>query len=407
MKIINSIPSKIIKNNTSNKYFLFVRLTNILNNTLNLYFVMSNKLKNDDIDYFILGLYSIDNEDDLKEYLYNNDYDITIGNDFFTDESIFFDLGAEVKLNEYILHDIVISNDYTPISNDIRLINYYIYKNNKEDIDEESLLNFNQTFMKIILNNTNIDFSTFDPINTLYKYVIEYYANGGIDNATILMNSIFNTTLQTSSPSTSCGCTQQSSCVTNASASINTGTETINIDEATCLDKYKAAMYQWLIKMLSDTEFYCCWMINEDEEGLEIPNDTLIDQLIDLLLALLKSDFNLSRLGTSSTNCGCHTFNKRKGRQWDYVFNLDYGPDNGNSSNSDTNSNNNSGTSSDSNCSDLTINSGIAGCSNYSIIENYIKVLQWVKNNEIDENKNKIYIYGKQFAEIFPLLNFN
>ena len=40
------------------------------------------------------------------------------------------------------------------------------------------------------------------------------------------------------------------------------------------------------------------------------------------------------------------------------------------------------------------------------IIENYIKVLNWVKNNQIDENKNKIYIYGKQFAEIFPLLSF-
>lgn len=403
MKIINSIPSKIIKNNTSNKYFLYVRLTNVLNNILNLYFVMSNKLKNDDIDYFILGLYSINNEEDLKEYLYSNDYDIIIGNDFFVDTSIFIDLGDEVKVNEYILSDIVISHDYTPISNDIRLINYYIYKNNKEEIDEESLLNFNQTFMKIILNNTNIDFSTFDPINTLYKYVIEYYANGGVDNATILMNSIFNTTLTTSSPNTSCGCAQQSSCVNNASASINTGTQIINIDEATCLDKYKAAMYQWLIKMLSDTEFYCCWMIDEEEE-LEIPNDALIDQLIDLLLALLKSDFDLSKLGTSSTTCGCHTFNKRKGKHWDYVHNLEYGPDN--SSNGSSSNSNDSSNSSNKDCSDLTINSGIAGCSNYSIIENYIKVLQWVKNNEIDENKNKIYIYGKQFAEIFPLLKF-
>ena len=403
MKIINSIPSKIIKNNTSNTYFLYVRLTNILDNILDLYFVMSNKLKNDDIDYFILGLYSIDNEEDLKEYLYSNDYDITIGNDFFVDASIFIDLGDEVKVNEYILSDIVISHDYTPISNDIRLINYYIYKNNKEEIDEESLLNLNQTFMKIILNNTNIDMSSFDPINTLYKYVIEYYANGGIDNATVLMNSIFNTTLPTTSLSTSCGCPQQSSCVnSSSSATISTGTETISLDNATCLDKYKAAMYQWLIKMLSDDQFYCCWMIDEDEDGLEIPNDTLIDQLIDLLTALLKSGWDLSNLGSTTSGCGCHTFNKRSSRHWDYVNNLKYGPD----SSSNSGGTNDTGSGTD-NCSDLYGNSGAAGCSYYSIIENYIKVLNWVKNNEIDENKNKIYIYGKQFAEIFPLLNFN
>lgn len=402
MKIINSIPSKIIKDIDS-KYFLYVRLPNILGNTLNLYFVMSNKLKDDNIDYFILGLYNKETDTDLKEYLLENDYDLILGTDFYVDNyalNIIEDIDAEHILNDFIINDTVINDDYLVINHDLRLINYYIYKNNKEDIDEDSLLNLNQTFMKIILNNTNIDMSSFDPINTLYKYVIEYYANGGIDNATVLMNSIFNTTLPTTSSSTSCGCQQQSSCVnSSSSATISTGTETISLDDATCLDKYKAAMYQWLIKMLSDDQFYCCWMIDEDEEGLEIPNDTLIDQLIDLLTALLKSGWDLSNLGSTTSGCGCHTFNKRSSKHWDYVYNLNYGPGSSNGANDTGNGTDN--------CSDLYGNSGAAGCTYYSIIDNYIKVLNWVKNNEIDENKNKIYIYGKQFAEIFPLLNFS
>ena len=57
-------------------------------------------------------------------------------------------------------------------------------------------------------------------------------------------------------------------------------------------------------------------------------------------------------------------------------------------------------------CVDILSNVNVDNCSYYTIIENYIKVLNWVKNNQIDENKNKIYIYGKQFAEIFPLLSF-
>jgi len=395
MKIFNSIPSKIIKDLDTTKYYLYMRLTNIFTHTINLYFVLTNKLKDDNIDYFILGMYSKDNEIDLKEYMTDNEYDIVLGTDFYVDNSILNiieDLDEEYILNDFIVNDITINNDYEAINNGL---DYYIYKNNKENIDMSLIYNFNQSFMHIILDNTNIDLTTYDALNTLYNYVINYYANGGVDNATILMNSIFNTTLETSPATSTCGCAQESTCVSSGASTINTGTETINLDTATCLDKYKAAMYQWLIKMLSDTNFYCCWMQDEDEDGDLISNDLLIDQLIDLLLGLINSDIDLSNLGNSNTGkCGCHSFSKSKGRHWDYVHNLKYGPDDKKTEGS-----------SDKDCSDLDSNIN-AGCSIYSILNNYIKVLKWVKNNEIDENKNKIYIYGKQFAEIFPLLNF-
>mgnify|MGYP006945382093 CR=1 FL=1 len=42
-----------------------------------------------------------------------------------------------------------------------------------------------------------------------------------------------------------------------------------------------------------------------------------------------------------------------------------------------------------------------SACSNYTIIKNYIEALKLVRDNKVLENKNKIYVYGKQFAEIF------
>ena len=211
------------------------------------------------------------------------------------------------------------------------------------------------------------------------------------------MNSIFNTPITTSITNAGCNCSSTSSCSSSASglASINTGTSSVPVDTATCIDKYKAAMYQWLIKMLSDTDFYCNWMsLDLDNNVIDIIfNDALIDKLIDLLTQFLNLGFDLSNLNGNNCSNGCNCGHS-----------LNYG--NYNNSN---NGNNNGIGNGNINCSDIlnNVSNGLsAACSNYSIIQNYIKVLNWVKNNEINENKNKIYIYGKQFAEIFPLLNF-
>jgi hypothetical protein len=131
--------------------------------------------------------------------------------------------------------------------------------------------------------------------------------------------------------------------------------------------------------MLSDTDFYCCWMfMNNEELDESYPNELLIDSLIILLEEFLSLGLDLSNLGSTSTSaCNCGHSKKYNGYK---------------------NTNND--------CSDLLNNDNGLGCANNSIITNYIKVLKWVKNNEIEENRNKIYLYGKQFAEIFPLLNF-
>jgi len=305
-------------------------------------------------------------------------------------------LEEEITLDDITYPDYLIMgadgiriNDYwQPILNNenINNIDYLIFKNKLKDnvFTEEELLALNSTFMQTIQR-----YSTFNDYNlgtnAIYKAVIDFYANGQYDAATILMNTIFNGNISTTTVTSTCGCGTQSTCATSLSSSstgINTGTEIIPIDTASCIDKYKAAMYQWLIQMLSDTSFYCCWMFTENEELDESnPNTLLIDMLIQLLEEFLELGIDLSNLGNvSTTACNCGHTNKYNG----YKNNLN-------------------------DCSDLlnnNINDSLNNCSNYGIITNYIKVLKWVRNNEIEENKNKIYIYGKQFAEIFPLLNF-
>ena len=319
---------------------------------------------------------------------------------------------TENSLHEYYLYDelteeiILLDNpEFEDLSDikikDIENIKYFIFKN-KELIDdnmfsEDELKALNQTFMKIIINQSDRYNNVSTPIDFLYKSVIDFYANGQYDDATILMNSIFNTPITTSITNAGCNCSSTSSCSSSASglASINTGTSSVPVDTATCIDKYKAAMYQWLIKMLSDTDFYCNWMsLDLDNNVIDIIfNDALIDKLIDLLTQFLNLGFDLSNLNGNNCSNGCNCGHS-----------LNYG--NYNNSN---NGNNNGIGNGNINCSDIlnNVSNGLsAACSNYSIIQNYIKVLNWVKNNEINENKNKIYIYGKQFAEIFPLLNF-
>ena len=306
------------------------------------------------------------------------------------DEPTEEDLGTDIiVLDDQELEDL----SYIKIK-DIENINYFIFKNeslSEEFFDEDELKSLNQTFMKIIIDYSDKYDNVKTPIDFLYKAVIDFYANGQYDDATVLMNSIFGTPLTTTTINNGCNCSTTSSCSSSSSStatSINTGTTSVPVDTATCIEKYTAAMYQWLIKMLSDIDFYCNWMtLDLAEDGSDLTfNDVLIDKLINLLTQFVRLGFDLSNLNgkncTDGCNCG-HT--------------LKYGSrklSNGNNAND---------------CSDILNNAGAgisAACSNYKIIENYIKVLNWVKNNEINENKNKIYIYGKQFAEIFPLLNF-
>ena len=377
----NFIPYRIVKYK-DNKYYIMINISVSEADIFgyNLYFFIDDKFAPDyrgNEIYDFLSNIDLEN-DNIRDILINGTESLIAGKDYF--------LSGETD-DEYIMSSNI--NDYLCISGikikDIDNISYFIYKNKaieNNQFNDDELDKLNSTFMKIIQTYSDMYGNAIDSLDFVYQNVIDYYANGQYDDAIILMNSIFNTQL-TTSVTANCGCNSQSDCtsVSSGTSTINTGTDLVSLDTATCADKYKAAMYQWLIQMLSDINFYCNWMFTtvENEDNITIPDEELIDNLIELLTEFLNANYDLSNLKGCKSACNC-------GHSKKYFSNKTTGD-----------------------CADI-MNNGIGvnvdNCSYYTIIENYIKALNWIKNNQIDENKNKIYVYGKQFAEIFPLLSF-
>lgn len=377
------IPYKIVKYRKGDleqnqKYYLNI---NIFNNELqdifgcSLYFVINDKFcmshtGNEVYDF----LSNINLSEPIVPQLIQGTESLQVGVDFFLSDKM---KSGEYPENYFMSSDVRQYDFLSDIkTKDIDSIGYFVFLNrinSGENIyTQEELDDFNSTFMKIIQNKSDKYNHPETPLDYVYKYVIDYYANGQNDNAIILMNSIFNTTLTTSITASSCGCDPQSSCVNSPyTQTINTGTNTVPLDTATCLEKYQAAMYQWLIQMLSSVDFYKEWMF-EPAIPSSLPNRELLEALIELLSEFLNNGYDFTNINNTCKTGKC-----------------------GHTSSSSMND-----------CGDLTGSNNPNNCSNYTIIENYKTALEWIRDNKIDENKNKIYIYGKQFAEIFPLLNF-
>ena len=381
--IFDILGSRIIKDNNDTYYCAVVFPAGDVNETIyiKLNFKLYDKYSGNEIYDFInkfnttlnktlLLINGIENFEPINEYYISS----ALAEHYFINDD-----------NELVLPNLLIinnskiefNNEYWNYVED-KSINNYIAKNivDEYEFTEDELMNLNSTFMKTILK-----LSTFDDYsvgtNAIYKSVIDFYANGQYDEATVLMNIILNGKINSTDVS-NCGCSNVSNCTNTSTASISTGTDTVSVDSATCIDIYKASMFQWLKEMMSDTNFYCCWMFMlDDVSNQNIPNDVLLDSLIELLKEFLSLGIDLSSLGSTKYNCGCNH------RIWNPA-NMTYKE-----------------------CPDLFNDSNGNSCTNISIIQNFIKVLNWVKENKIEENKNKIYIYGKQFAEIFPLLNFS
>lgn len=381
--IFDVLGSRIIKDNNDTYYCAVVFPTGDVNETIyiKLNFKLYDKYSGNEIYDFINNFNTTLNK---KSLLLNGIENFEPINEYYISSSLaehyFINYDNELVLpNLLVINNskIEFNNEYWNYVED-KSINNYIAKNivDEYEFTEDELMNLNSTFMKTILK-----LSTFDDYsvgtNAIYKSVIDFYANGQYDEATVLMNIILNGKINSTDVS-NCGCTNVSNCTNTSTASISTGTDTVSVDSATCIDIYKASMFQWLKEMMSDTNFYCCWMFMlDDVSNQNIPNDVLLDSLIELLKEFLSLGIDLSSLGSTKYNCGCNH------RIWNPA-NMTYKE-----------------------CPDLLNDSNSNSCTNISIIQNFIKVLNWVKENKIEENKNKIYIYGKQFAEIFPLLNFS
>ena len=227
-------------------------------------------------------------------------------------------------------------------------LNFFFNKNEISDLKftEDDFYFFPQTFFKIILKYTAISEESKQTVpNNVYDIVQKYFANHKSDEATRLLQTIMNTSMDgTDLPSTISTC---NSC-TNQYNLLNGSP---NITEKTCLEKYKDAMDSWLKIMLGDLVYYHSWM-TVNENNVRYPNYDLIDLLIEFLNEYIKYDNFPSKEQNNTTNFGCPSL--------DSSYN-------------------------DSECIKNTI-------------MNYIKVLEWVKKCETVKNRNKIKVYGKDFA---------
>ena len=229
-------------------------------------------------------------------------------------------------------------------------ISWFVKKNALAELaySESELKDFTTTFCKIILNNTEINSEDkITSTNQIYKKVLEYWSNGGYDEAAIALQQILSTKSKTTPEYTTATC---NSCYNTTSTSSSS-----SIDTTSCYDLYIEAMKQWLQDMLASTDFYNDWfMVTEDDE--KSPNDSLIDAEINLIQSLLDSGLTIgtSDTSTTKTSCGCPSLDSSY---------------------------------SDDSC-------------NRNILMNYIKVLQWVKSCQISANKNKIKVYGGEFGEL-------
>ena len=277
------------------------------------------------------------------------------------------DLYSTIVMNDYVLYDTDLNfmQDtesykylYDINNKDMRNLEWFYHMNNLENYEFSSaeLCNIPKTFFTIIKDNAMVQ-NPETIKNQIYDKIVKYYANGGWDDASINLNLLFNSVVSTTLPTTriNCGCND-----TVKDGGINADGISVN----SCIDLYNNAILEWLKNMLGDDEFYKDWFFTIITGACPEPNSSMIDALIKLLQEYV--DNNLG----GGPNGNKFNPNKRY-NVFDHMKCCDRGTHNN---------------------------------EYYDIIINYIKVLNAVKNNEIDENRNMIKIYGEQFAQILPYL---
>jgi len=213
---------------------------------------------------------------------------------------------------------------------------------------EDELRSFYSNLCNIILKYTEIENNpeVFNKQkNQLYNMVLKYFGNSQVDEASLALNMILNasyTTVTTENNTVSCGCNSNSS---------------TTIQEP-CSSLYSKAMNVWLKDMFGDTEFYEDWFFIYFDSGEKIANDVMIEHVMLFVKEFIELDYNLDFTSNNTYQCECDQIT---------LSNSSY---------------------------------------EYKKINNFLSILDWVNNNKIDENSNKIKVYGNLFGELLPKLQF-
>lgn len=280
------------------------------------------------------------------EHGYENGLLFKIDNDLISDEYSIEELVTSKEENEHIVDTALPTDMYVSV-HDVDFAMYKIRNDiNEHQFTEYELNNFTSSFMRIISNLGNFANESMNTTkNQIYRRVIDFYANGQYDETLTSLTLLLKSEAYQyvdNSAMSICGCSESSS-------SIN-GLITSNND---CPSIYQNALYLYLKQMLADLDFYYDFFHTDEKEPIE----DLIDNLIRLIEEFKTLGYDLS-FSANKSHCGCSQLTKDNGQ-----------------------------------------------C-NYNVLDNYVRVLNWVKNCEIEENANKIKLYGEQFAELLPKLQF-
>lgn len=253
--------------------------------------------------------------------------------------------------NVFYLPNYMTSNGYNKeffeyVDNYDTLIKYFNKKNEYGDLtfDEDFLKDFYHNFAAMIL-----ELSVYTPVENIdfiYKQVLNYFSSYQTDEVLIGMSLIFNSMYSVAEQnSINCGCNINS---------LGNNTNIVN-----CTDIYKNAMIEYSKTLFGDYTFYQKWFfINDDVSGLTQVNQTLVDKLRLFITEFLSLELNINTNVTSSQNCMCPSIDTTNDE-----------------------------------------------C-NRGILRNFLTILDFVESNTIEENSNRIKVYGNEFGNIFPKLIF-
>ena len=326
--------------------------------------------------YIVISADLVKDDSKLKAYTINGLIDNNVfiegvdgfvpGKDFFINETLYRYLrefnnveeNEDVILPNYLNKNGEISENFVELDcreKDYSNIAYYYNKNKlaANTYSEEQLNDFYATFASTILEYTQIDDETrATPKNQVYELVLKYFANHQTDATSVALNLILNTPYANLTNG-NCGCTKTGCSGSNSSVTGSSETQS-------CYDIYIAALKNYIKTMLGDTDFYNDWFTILMPNGEYITNDTLIDALETLIHEFIALGYDLSNVGKKNSkaiSCGCS--------------NISY-----------------------------------SSTADYSVLLNYLNILDWLRNCNMQYNLNKTKIYGEKLGEIFPYLQF-
>ena len=326
--------------------------------------------------YIVISADLVEDDSKLKAYTINGLIDNNVfiegvdgfvpGKDFFINETLYRYLrefnnveeNEDVILPNYLNKNGEISENFVELDcreKDYSNIEYYYNKNKlaANTYSEEQLNDFYATFASTILEYTQIDDETrATPKNQVYELVLKYFANHQTDATSVALNLILNTPY-TNLTNGNCGCAKTGCSGSNSNVTGNSETQS-------CYDIYIAALKNYIKTMLGDTDFYNDWFTILMPNGEYITNDTLIDAIETLIHEFIALGYDLSNVGKKNSkaiSCGCS--------------NISY-----------------------------------SSTADYSVLLNYLNILDWLRNCNMQYNLNKTKIYGEKLGEIFPYLQF-